>query len=56
MIGSPPNTKEKVRIIIHTTQSVFGGDVSAEGGTEGVVFPEDEIALYIPQDGERVCP
>jgi hypothetical protein len=19
-------------------------------------FPEDEVALYVPQDGERVCP
>jgi hypothetical protein len=23
---------------------------------EEVVFPEDEIALYVPQEGERQCP
>ena len=23
---------------------------------EKVIFPEDQIAIYIPQDGERVCP
>jgi hypothetical protein len=23
---------------------------------EKVVFPEDQIAIYVPQDGERVCP
>ena len=23
---------------------------------EAVVFPEDQIAIYVPQEGERVCP